>query len=40
MGIFLNRGNEEFASVLNSEIYIDKTEMLHFFNRVINTEQR
>ena len=40
MGIFLNRGNEEFASVLNSEIYIDKTDMLYFFNRIINTEQR
>jgi hypothetical protein len=40
MGAFLNRGNEEFASVANSEIYVDKTDMLHFFNGVLNTEQR
>lgn len=26
MGIFLNRGNEEFDSVVHSQIYIDKTE--------------
>ena len=40
MGIFLNRGNEEFKKVLNSEIYIDKTDMLDFFNRVLDTEQQ
>ena len=40
MGIFLNRGNEEFDSVVHSQIYIDKTDILHFFNEVINTEQR
>ena len=27
MGIFLNRGNEEFKKVLNSEIYVDKTDI-------------
>ena len=40
MGIFLNRGNEEFKKVLNSEIYIDKTDMLDFFNKVLDTEQQ
>ena len=35
MGIFLNRGNEEFDSVVHSQIYIDKTDILHFFNEVI-----
>ena len=40
MGIYLNRGNEEFDSVVHSEIYIDKTDILDFFNKVINTEQR
>ena len=40
MGIFLNRGNEEFDSVVHSQIYIDKTDILQFFNEVINTEQR
>ena len=39
MGVFLNRGNEEFTRAVNSEIYVDKTEMITFFNKVINTEQ-
>jgi len=40
MGIFLNRGNEEFKKVLNSEIYVDKTDMLFFLNKVLDTEQQ
>ena len=40
MGIFLNRGIEEFESVVNSKIYVDKTDMIDFFNDVIETEQR
>lgn len=39
-GFFLNRGNEEFDSVVHSQIYVDKTDILNFFNKVINTEQR
>lgn len=39
MGMFLNRGKEEFERVVNSEIYVDKTEMIEFFNKVIETEQ-
>jgi hypothetical protein len=39
MGIFLNRGNEEFERVVNSGLYVDKTDMINFFNQVINTEQ-
>jgi hypothetical protein len=40
MGMFLNRGNEEFKTAVNSEIYVDKTDMIDFFNHAINTEQR
>jgi hypothetical protein len=40
MGIFLNRGNEEFTDVVNAELYVDKTDMINFFNQVISTEQR
>jgi hypothetical protein len=40
MGIFLNRGNEEFTDVANAKLYVDKTDMLYFMNEVINTEQR
>jgi hypothetical protein len=39
MGTFLNRGNAEFERAINSQIYVDKTEMITFFNQVINTEQ-
>jgi hypothetical protein len=39
MGMFLNRGNEEFTRVLNSEIYVDKTDVIEFFNSLVNTEQ-
>ena len=39
MGSFLNRGIEEFKRVLNSQIYVDKTDIIGFLNRVINTEQ-
>jgi hypothetical protein len=39
MGMFLNRGNEEFARAVNSGLYVDKTDMIDFLNQVINTEQ-
>lgn len=38
MGAFLNRGNEEFLESVNSEIYIDKTDMIAFLNQRVNTE--
>ena len=40
MGLFLNPGNERFASALRSKIYIDKTGLLEYTNSVLDTEQR
>lgn len=40
MGTFLNRGTHEFESAVNSLIYVDKTDMIEYFNKLINTEQR
>lgn len=40
MGIYLNPGKESFEMALNSEIFIDKTEMLPYLNSVVNTQQR
>lgn len=40
MGIFLNRGYEDFESALNSQIYVDKTDVIAYFNRLVKTEQR
>ena len=40
MGKYLNPGCMKFQQVLNSEIYVDKTEMVSYINSIINTEQR
>ena len=40
MGIYLNPGNEAFKWAINSEIYVDKTEMIQYTNAAINTMQR
>lgn len=39
MGMFVNPGNSAFQVALNSEIYIDKTGLLEYTNRVIDTNQ-
>ena len=39
MGRYLNKGNENFQKSVNSEIYIDKTGLIKYTNRVINTLQ-
>ena len=39
MGVYLNPGNEAFAVALNSEIYVDKTGLLTYTNKVMNTLQ-
>ena len=39
MGIFVNPDNSAFQVALNSEIYIDKTGLLEYTNKVMNTLQ-
>ncbi len=39
MGIFVNPDNSAFQVMLNSEIYVDKTGLLEYTNRVMNTLQ-
>lgn len=39
MGTFVNPGNGAFQVALNSEIYVDKTDLLKFTNKVMNTLQ-
>lgn len=39
MGISLNPNNTDFQRSLNSEIYIDKSELIAYTNKKINTEQ-
>lgn len=40
MGIYLNPGSERFEESLNSEIYVDKSELIHYVNRAVGTEQK
>lgn len=40
MGNYLNPGNEKFAQCINSEIYIDKTGLIRYCNKVINSLQK
>lgn len=40
MGVYLNPGNDSFRSACNSQIYVDKTELIAQTNKVIDTEQR
>lgn len=39
MGKFLNPDNSAFCVALNSEIYVDKTGLLSYTNKVMNTKQ-
>ena len=39
MGVYLNPGNDRFRRACNSEIYIDKTELITKTNQVLDTEQ-
>ena len=39
LGRFVNPGNDAFQVALNSEIYIDKTGILEYTNKVMNTLQ-
>ena len=40
MGIYVNPSNTEFKMSLNSEIYVDKTGVLNYTNKVINSLNR
>jgi hypothetical protein len=39
MGIYINPENSSFKRAINSPIYVDKTELLGYTNRVLGTEQ-
>ena len=40
MGMYLNPSNDGFKQALRSQIYVDKTGMIEFFNRILDTEQK
>lgn len=40
MGMYVNRGNENFAGAIRSKIYVDKSGLLEYTNEVLGTEQR
>ena len=40
MGTYLNPGSENFQMAVKSAIFVDKTDMLLYLNKVVNTQQR
>ena len=40
MGIYVNPGNTAFREAVNSMIYVDKSELIAYTNRVLNTLQK
>ena len=40
MGVYLNPGNDKFYKAINFEIYVDKTGLIQYTNRVFNTMQQ
>ena len=40
MGGYLNPGNEKFGEALNSQIYVDKTGLIEYTNRVMYSNQK
>ena len=40
MGFYINAGNENFKTALNSEIFVDKTLFISRISRLLNTEQK
>lgn len=40
MGVYLNPGNGTFQESLNSEIYVDKTGLISYMNKMMETERK
>ncbi|MDE6252360.1 MAG: ATP-binding protein [Lachnospiraceae bacterium] len=40
MGIYLNPSNDKFKEALNSAIYVDKSELIQYTNKVLHTTQK
>lgn len=40
MGQYLNPGKESYLEAVNSQIYVDKSEMIAFLNSVVKTKQK
>ena len=40
MGLYFNPNNESFRSVINSNIYVDKTGLINILNEVLGTEDK
>lgn len=40
MGMYLNPGSGSFKEAIQSDIYVDKTEMINYVNSVIGTRQK
>ena len=40
MGVYLNPKNDDFAEMIRSEIYVDKTGLIAYTNKYLGTQQK
>ena len=40
MGTYLNPGKDAYEEAVNSEIFVDKSEMILYLNSVVKTKQK
>ena len=40
VGTYLNPGKQSYQMAVNSEIYVDKSEIIQYLNSLVNTSQR
>ena len=40
MGTYLNPGSDRFQETINTDIYVDKTEMISYLNEILKTERK
>ncbi len=40
MGVYLNPGSGRFEESIASEIYVDKTKLIEYTNKILGTEQK
>ncbi|MBR0118818.1 MAG: AAA family ATPase, partial [Eubacterium sp.] len=40
MGIYINRGKAAYEEAVNSDIFVDKSEMILYLNTLVKTNQK
>ena len=40
MGLYFNSSNESFTQARNSQVFVDKTGLIEYLNKIISTEEK